>query len=124
MTSDAVAAPGKGAAPLSSMASSTAGCGTGADQELGAGLDGRRNVGLGQYRAGADDRVRHLGHDAFDRREGALGAQRDLEDRQPARDQGPRQRHGDGLIVNDDDGDHRGAVEQIADVMARCRHWT
>ena len=80
MTSDAVAAPGKGAAPLSSMASSTAGVEPGLTRNCGAGLDGRRNVGLGQYRAGADDRVRHLVHDAFDRREGALGAQRDLED--------------------------------------------
>ena len=51
------------------------------DAVVGAGLDGRRNVRLGQYRAGADDRVGHLGHDAFDRREGALGAQRHLEDR-------------------------------------------
>ena len=81
MTSDAVAAPGKGRGAAVEHGVEHAGCGTGADQELGAGLDGRRNVRLGQYRAGADDRVGHLGHDAFDRREGALGAQRDLEDR-------------------------------------------
>ena len=95
----------------------------GLTRNCGAGLDGRRNVGLGQDRSGAHDRVRHLGHDAFDRRERTLGPQRDLEDGQSAGDEGPRQRYGDGLVVNDDHGDHRGAVEQLADVMARCGHW-
>jgi len=70
-----------------------------------------------EHGAGADPRARHLGHGG-DRVEGAGGAQRDLEHRQPAGHQRAGKGRGMGQIVDHQDRDHRRQLAQVSGGVA------
>src|SRR4051794_23747174 len=85
----------------------------------------RRDVGGTQQGAGAYDNLRQLAGDRGDRRRGGAGAQRDLDDGQPALEQGAGERNRIPLPFdrqNRDDGD---AAEQGVHngILLPGRHW-
>ena len=64
-------------------------------------------------RPGADHRVRDLGGDPGDRLQRRRGAQRHLDHREPALDEGAGERDGGLRVVQHDDGDDGREVEQV-----------
>ena len=84
----------------------------GRHDEPGAGRHGRSGLFFAQYGAGAHMRFRHAGGNGADGLDRRGRAQRDLHDRQSARDQGPGSRHGVRRVLDDHDGYDGRALEQ------------
>ena len=112
MASDGVAQPGTtGTGALAKAAASSGGV-PGVTRNCAPMLEGELDVGHPGDGADTEHGLRHLAHDSAGGLGRGVGAKRDFEQRQPAGDQRPRERHRLFHALDGEHGQHRDAGEK------------